>query len=266
MATIYPPIANGSFYNWPNRQNGTILPETETLPGTACLVCLRADPFLYFRLPCGHTYCIGCLTDLFRHGVSQFPARCCWSLSIQNYVLILPPSLVELYQEKEEEFGCVNPLYCHHRDCGAFIPPRRIFRGVGTCRKCGRNTCDNCRRAAHEGRCTVGQGEDEMLMEYLGFAYDNGWGQCSSCGQVVTRDEGCSHITCRCGADFCYFCGASEMTCVCEYYLVAGDDLTWGLSPEEKMLRRTLTTHLWRLNVPDGPRRFMPEAQVRDER
>ncbi|KAI0804977.1 hypothetical protein GGR55DRAFT_309497 [Xylaria sp. FL0064] len=195
MATIYPPIANGSFYNWPTHQNGTIPTETETFPGTACVVCLRADSSLCFRLSCGHTYCIGCLTDLFWHGVSHFPARCCWNLSIQNYVLILPPSLVELYQEKEEEFRCVNPLYCHRRDCGAFISPRSIFRGVGTCRKCDMNTCDICRQVAHDGRCTVGQGEDERLMAFLYFAYDNGWAQCHSCGQVVARNEGCNHMT-----------------------------------------------------------------------
>jgi len=36
---------------------------------------------------------------------------------------------------------------------------------------------------------------------------------CPACWQLVQRASGCDHMTCACGAEFCYSCGAEWGTC-----------------------------------------------------
>lgn len=36
----------------------------------------------------------------------------------------------------------------------------------------------------------------------------SGWRRCYKCRNLVELSQGCSHITCRCKAQFCYICGA----------------------------------------------------------
>ena len=45
----------------------------------------------------------------------------------------------------------------------------------------------------------------------LRMARDKSWKRCpaSGCGHLVERTEGCNHMHCRCGCDFCYQCGAA---------------------------------------------------------
>uniref|UniRef100_A0A0A9ELG3 IBR domain-containing protein n=1 Tax=Arundo donax TaxID=35708 RepID=A0A0A9ELG3_ARUDO len=33
------------------------------------------------------------------------------------------------------------------------------------------------------------------------------WRRCPRCKYLVDKQEGCVHITCRCGFEFCYGCG-----------------------------------------------------------
>lgn len=49
------------------------------------------------------------------------------------------------------------------------------------------------------------QGEDAAL---LGVAGERGWKPCPQCRALVELAHGCNHITCKCGAEWCYKCGA----------------------------------------------------------
>ncbi|RAL66785.1 hypothetical protein DID88_007568 [Monilinia fructigena] len=40
------------------------------------------------------------------------------------------------------------------------------------------------------------------------MAKSAGWRRCYKCRTLVELSQGCSHITCRCKAQFCYICGA----------------------------------------------------------
>ena len=42
--------------------------------------------------------------------------------------------------------------------------------------------------------------------------------QCSGCKIWVEKNEGCMHMTCTCGYEFCYNCGKKYPNCGCEYY------------------------------------------------
>merc|ERR1719464_126907 len=44
--------------------------------------------------------------------------------------------------------------------------------------------------------------------------------QCQACPQclvLTSRAEGCMHMECRCGCEFCYRCGGSMDRCICEF-------------------------------------------------
>jgi hypothetical protein len=63
-----------------------------------------------------------------------------------------------------------------------------------------------CKRAAHQ----PGQDcpEDRESDAVLKMGERSGWRRCYKCRALVELAQGCTHITCRCKAQFCYICGA----------------------------------------------------------
>ena len=101
-------------------------------------------------------------------------------------------------------------IFCPNPACGEFIPkrgkidPKHPFEVV--CRKCRTRACSICKRAAH----AIGQDcpSDWELDAVLQMGEKSGWRRCYKCRNLVELTQGCSHITCRCKAQFCYICGA----------------------------------------------------------
>lgn len=91
-----------------------------------------------------------------------------------------------------------------------------------TCPWCGDQTCARCRAAWHEGlSCDAARGKS--LVMRLGDV--NKWVRCPRCGHLVERVDGCDHIVCVCGGDFCYRCGNEACECgsECEIEMVRGN-------------------------------------------
>jgi IBR domain, a half RING-finger domain len=113
-------------------------------------------------------------------------------------------SLLQFSTPWESRIFCPNPT------CGEFIPrrgkidPKHPFEVV--CRKCRSRACSTCKRAAH----AFGQDcpADWELDAVLQMGEKSGWRRCYKCRTLVELTQGCSHITCRCKAQFCYICGA----------------------------------------------------------
>lgn len=47
------------------------------------------------------------------------------------------------------------------------------------------------------------------------LAIDEGWRRCYRCNTLIEHHSACRHMTCRCGAKFCYVCGKVWWTCGC---------------------------------------------------
>ncbi|KAK4177998.1 hypothetical protein QBC36DRAFT_369869, partial [Triangularia setosa] len=132
--------------------------------------------------------------------------------------------------------------YCHDAKCGAFIPD---ILG-GKCRKCRKRTCERCKAGFHIGEggdCreldldtaeeraevrrmeamgvpvggTAREGskkesrsrverEKEMCAFTRGLMKERGWKRCPRCKAGVEKVEGCSHMICVCGCEWCYRC------------------------------------------------------------
>ncbi|KAK8222284.1 hypothetical protein BKA81DRAFT_296906, partial [Phyllosticta paracitricarpa] len=54
--------------------------------------------------------------------------------------------------------------------------------------------------------------------QLFSIAATNGWKRCYHCRRMVQLVLGCNHVSCLCGAEFCFHCGCRWRTCGCEYF------------------------------------------------
>ncbi|GAM83129.1 hypothetical protein ANO11243_011150 [Dothideomycetidae sp. 11243] len=183
----------------------------------ACVSCSEHhDPESSFHLSCGHHFCRECTRQMFLTATKDeelYPPRCCGQTIAPDVpAMILDDAELQNFAEKAIEYETADRLYCAEPACSKFIPPSALASDVGTCSACGRQTHLPCRSLAHPGiDCPL----DVGLQEALATAAAQNWKRCSQCRTMVELELGCNHITCRCGHDFCYVCGANWKTCTC---------------------------------------------------
>lgn len=111
-----------------------------------------------------------------------------------------------LYSDPNFEIQC---LVCCRTDpscdeltfCEKPIGPHEDGQDV-PCRKCSMELCPyGCGRAGHGGPCNISTDEASEL------SIRDSSRPCPGCRTPVQKSEGCNHITCRCGVQFCYHCG-----------------------------------------------------------
>ncbi|KAJ2901907.1 IBR domain-containing protein [Zalerion maritima] len=187
---------------------------------STCICCredFQIDKTHQLRiLPCGHTYCASCLHIIITQATvdeSKMPPRCCTQP--------LPSSIVKAILTKEEQQAFLKAvmqfntpwesrIFCTNPTCGEFIPPRKHVDPKHPfevmCRQCKRRVCVMCKRNAHP----IGQDcpDDWELETVLKMGEKSGWRRCYKCRNLVELSIGCTHMTCRCKAQFCYICGA----------------------------------------------------------
>ncbi|KAI0802445.1 hypothetical protein GGR55DRAFT_692149 [Xylaria sp. FL0064] len=189
--------------------------EPSIISCTACREDIRPSQQLQ-KLPCGHRYCPTCLRVMINQAIadeSKMPPRCCTQP--------IPSSVVKSILSREDQTRFLKAVlqfstpwetrvFCSNPSCGEFIPPRakidpkHPFKAV--CRKCRTRVCVMCKRDAHPS----GQDcpNDWELDAVLKIGEKAGWRRCYKCRTLVELTYGCTHMTCRCRAQFCYICGA----------------------------------------------------------
>ncbi|KAI0428941.1 hypothetical protein F5Y09DRAFT_332188 [Xylaria sp. FL1042] len=188
-------------------------------PTSECVSCLdEFAPRSTVRVPC-HNYCIPCFQRLISSACQNeqhWPPKCCLnpipSPTIHKNV---DSAQWTEYRAREVEWNqpVADRMYCAQPECSLFINPEYIIaaRGVARCAD-GHYTCTVCRNAAHEGDACP---QDEDVVRTNELAEEAGWKRCPRCLAFVEHADGCQHMTCRCGAEFCYVCGARWHTCAC---------------------------------------------------
>ncbi|KAI4755250.1 hypothetical protein E4T52_12802 [Aureobasidium sp. EXF-3400] len=176
-----------------------------------------------FKAPCDrHYYCRECLANFFEYTIgdeSLYPPKCCdREILFDNVKTLLDDKLVARYADKKIEYDTEpnKRTYCCGDNCKTFIPETSIEDEVATCSDCGKRICTICKEAAHRGDCP----KDEDTQSLLELADNEGWQLCynTKCHRVVALTIGCNHITCVCGAEFSYICGARWRTCSCPHF------------------------------------------------
>ncbi|KAF1992073.1 hypothetical protein K402DRAFT_388639 [Aulographum hederae CBS 113979] len=182
-----------------------------------CCSCMEEMPLLMtLAAPCGDVYCRGCIRQLFQGSMTDeelFPPRCCrQNIPVEQLEHIFDQGFIQAFKERALEMATPNRTYCSHPSCARFIPPGSIIADIATCPRCNIRTCSLCKQASHEGQLCPEDRAFQMLMDVAG---ENGWQQCHRCRTMVELNHGCNHMTCRCGAQFCYVCAAQWKTCEC---------------------------------------------------
>ncbi|ORY66254.1 uncharacterized protein BCR38DRAFT_408212 [Pseudomassariella vexata] len=184
-----------------------------------CVSCL--DDFTakeMVKAPC-HSYCHDCFARLITaacENEQQWPPKCCLNDIPEGIVLSnTSTELRARYRERAEEWNIPvsDRIYCHQPDCSLWIQPIRIDQvsSLGTCAN-GHRTCTICHGPQHdEADCP----QDRDLIRTEELAEEEGWRRCHLCHAFIEHREACQHMTCRCGAEFCYVCGAIWRSCAC---------------------------------------------------
>ncbi|KAM7209616.1 hypothetical protein V8F20_000019 [Naviculisporaceae sp. PSN 640] len=183
-------------------------------------VCCREDFTQDHRdlrtLLCGHTYCQQCLAVMLEQSTTEeqkMPPKCCTQP--------IPTPIIKTVLDRDDQQKFLKAvvqysvpwearIFCPNRSCAEFIPPRAKidpkFPFEAICKNCRTRVCVTCKRNSHR----FGQDcpDDRDLDAVLKIGEKSGWRRCYKCRTLVELTQGCTHMTCRCKAQFCYICGA----------------------------------------------------------
>jgi len=176
------------------------------------------------RLKCGHRMCPACLKRFFKlstKDAQHMPPKCCEEQIPLKYVdNLFDIRFKRSWNKKLTEYTMKNRLYCPSRHCGEPIGTQHIEKKkngqkFAVCPSCRIKVCTICSGKYHKSKeCP----RDEETKRFLEQAKEEGWQRCYKCKAVVELKEGCNHMTCRCGAEFCMLCGKKWKGCECPWF------------------------------------------------
>jgi hypothetical protein len=213
------------------------------LPGV-CTICQEDKDTIFHLQKCnGGAACIECLQAYFRHQIESkaVPITCHDKVCKHE---IMPSDLQTLLKKNEmERFervgieSMVAPLginfngkqqkadkfkflHCPTPNCSYIfaLDPNDEEAHHLRCELCKEHYCLKCRVKYHKGKScityrkdTLSVGEETLLL--LAYLHRNKVKACPQCAQYVERSSGCQHMSCICGAEFCYLCANVVCTC-----------------------------------------------------
>ncbi|TVU05661.1 hypothetical protein EJB05_48832, partial [Eragrostis curvula] len=194
-----------------------------------CKICMDAVPAGDAHRAsrgCAHAFCGGCLAryvgakiqDNRIAGVRCPEERCGGALDPELCQALLPREVFERWCAALCESMVLGAkTYCPYKDCSAMMLVDDAGEDVeeAECPSCRRLFCTRCGAAPWHanvscaeygrlGKATDSRKEDMLLLQ---MAEGKKWKRCPKCDFFVEKRDGCLHITCRCGFEFCYGCG-----------------------------------------------------------
>ncbi|CAL9234162.1 unnamed protein product [Arabidopsis halleri] len=201
-------------------------------PKKTCSICfdddINADQMFSVDICC-HVFCSECVRRHIEvrlaggYSVTCPQYRCKSKLTYGSCVNILTPKVKEMWEQRirEDSIHVTDRVYCPNPTCSALMSLTELYQLTGSkrcCVKCGEPFCIKCKvpwhnnlsckryKELHSNRAT----NDNKLTQ---LANQKSWRQCSKCKQMIELSEGCVHVICRCGHEFCYGCGADAGSC-----------------------------------------------------
>ncbi|TYJ26559.1 hypothetical protein E1A91_A07G128100v1 [Gossypium mustelinum] len=221
-----------------------------------CVICLEdTDSGSMFSVDgCMHRYCFSCMKQHVEvkllHGmVPKCPHEGCKSeLIVDSCRKFLTPKMIETLKQrmKEASIPVTERVYCPYPRCSTLMSRSEALEyskdalvgaersGARKCLKCHALFCINCKVPWHSDTTCQDYKRKNPLppvedLKLKSLARMNLWRQCVKCNHIIELSEGCYHMTCRCGYEFCYNCGAEwknkKATCSCPLW---EEDLIWN--------------------------------------
>ncbi|XVF04976.1 hypothetical protein REPUB_Repub05bG0130100 [Reevesia pubescens] len=220
-----------------------------------CVICLEDTDFgsMFSVDGCMHRYCFSCMKQHVEvkllHGmVPKCPHEGCKSeLIVDSCIKFLTPKMIEQLKQRirEASIPVSEKVYCPYPRCSALMSRSEVSEyakdalvgaersGARKCLKCLGLFCINCKVPWHSNmtcqdykRKNPHPPAEDLKLKSL--ATKNLWRQCVKCNHIIELSEGCYHMTCRCGYEFCYNCGAEwknkKATCSCPLW---EEDYIW---------------------------------------
>ncbi|KAL0488861.1 hypothetical protein AKO1_013547 [Acrasis kona] len=206
----------------------------KSLAPKSCVICLsEVDVDFIYRLnSCGHdSFCRECMTDYLMDQIkSRNPCKCpipdCRSeVTKDDLEVLLQKETIDLYdQHSLERVISTNPhqfLNCYTPGCEyVFFHDGGQDEHDFLCPKCNKRYCLKCKVEYHnqitcEQYQKWAQENETSDMAFEEYKKKSNGKPCPTCRHFVEKTMGCDHMSCRCGAKFCYKCGHSR-PCPCE--------------------------------------------------
>ncbi|KAM3284502.1 E3 ubiquitin-protein ligase RSL1 [Capsicum chacoense] len=214
-----------------------------------CPICCE-DKLLMMvtTLKCTHKFCSHCMKTYVEGKVQsgQVPIRCpqlkCkYLISASECISFLPLSSYGSLVRALEEANALNSdkLYCPYPNCSVLLDPHECMSTRASsssqsenscvdCPVCQRFMCVDCRVPWHSSMTCEDYQNLPLEEREAGditlhrLAQNKRWRRCSQCRRMIELTHGCFHMTCWCGHQFCYSCGAEysdgQQTCQCAFW------------------------------------------------
>jgi IBR domain, a half RING-finger domain len=198
------------------------------------------------QIGCGeHWICHNCIADPFELAIqheSHYPPKCCdytGPLRIEDFEHLLAishPDLAIRYTSKVQEYHMDKRFrrYCGAEDCDTFLNPDSYDRDeehnltTADCLTCNRTTCIFCTKIVF--KAMLHECESALIKLNKDYSEEARFKYCPYCECPGLLDEGCNHVTCECGEEWCFVCirkwngGHGHEECgqynVCQFYLI----------------------------------------------
>ncbi|XP_023638605.1 uncharacterized protein LOC17884756 [Capsella rubella] len=211
-----------------------------------CVICFEGITVdkMFSVDDCFHRFCFSCMKQhvevkILGGQTANCPSEGCKSeVKIECCAKFLDPKLVGvmIQRKKEGSINVADKVYCPIPTCSELMVKSEVLEytkqyfvsaeesKARKCMKCGQFFCTQCKVPWHYGvscsdfcKSKAYLNAGDGLLKSL--AHSKKWRQCTKCNVTVELLFGCYHITCRCGYEFCYTCGAEwknkKATCTC---------------------------------------------------
>lgn len=184
-----------------------------------CCICYSDDQD-GFALKCLHYACRQCWSQYAGHRLKSalVPIICPQSgcngiLTDEQALIFLPVAGCDRYRMLLSNKEFMKPSWIHCTHCSRMVHYTGNFKQNVVICDCGEILCIHCKESQHipltcdeAGVYLTAIKTNETKGVYQ-EQYTVRVKRCPECNNFCERSDGCSHMTCMCGAEFCYVCG-----------------------------------------------------------
>ncbi|KAI3455841.1 hypothetical protein Pfo_012504 [Paulownia fortunei] len=220
----------------------------EELTESCSICCEEKLSSMMLTIKCSHKFCSHCMKTYVEGKVqsTQVPIRCpqlrCkYCISASECRSFLPVTSYESLERALAEANILNSnkIYCPYPSCSVLLDPHECLSTRASsssqsdnscveCPVCQRLICVDCGVPWHSSMtCEEYQNlpleeRDASDLTLHRLAQNKRWRRCQQCRRMIELAHGCYHMTCWCGHEFCYSCGAEyrdgQQTCQCAFW------------------------------------------------